>query len=450
MAFVANSGLSRVTTGVALLVALATVITIPALYFFTAWSYESARLRLEARHVAGLVSKYAYGQPDHWRFNSHRLEELLDRSAGGLDRSQRRIVDKAGIEVAAFGDEPGFPALGSTYAFQDQGAFGGAIEIAESMVPVLVRTGGAALIGLALGLAVFVALRTLPLRALSRVVADLERSQAELQAANEAVGRLNEDLEERIDERTAALRAAQDELLRNERLATLGQLTGTVSHELRNPLAAIRNSVFLLGEKIEGKGLGVERLLERTERNVGRCNRIVSELLDYTRTKSLQLKSATLDLWLKEVLEEQKVPQRIRVSQEMQAPSLKLGFDPDRLRRAVINVFDNACQAMTEAAKVADPGGEQLLTVRTRACDDRAEMCFIDSGLGMTPEVLEKIFEPLYSTKGFGVGLGMPTVKQIMEQHGGGIEISSEPGQGTTVVLWLPRDSAKQAEEEAA
>jgi len=281
--------------------------------------------------------------------------------------------------------------------------------------------------------------------------ADLEERVAErtdeLSIANQRITRLNESLEQRVAVRTAELKAAQGELLRAERLSALGQVTATVAHELRNPLGAIRNTVFLIGEMTQDRRLGLERMLARTERNISRCDRIVNELLDYTRTKTLNRKPTPLDAWLADVLAEQTLPEDVILHREPGVPGLDVGLDADHLRRAVINVFDNACQAMAERRRKEPERDGLSLTVRTCSSDGRVEMRFIDTGPGMTPEVLEKAFEPLFSTKGFGVGLGMPTVKQIMEQHGGGIEISSEPGQGTTVVLWLPVETQQ---EEAA
>ncbi|MCH8999575.1 MAG: ATP-binding protein, partial [Proteobacteria bacterium] len=112
-----------------------------------------------------------------------------------------------------------------------------------------------------------------------------------------------------------------------------------------------------------------------------------------------------------------------------------------RSRRAVINVFDNACQAMRGEGDAETQSAERLLTVRTRERDGRIEVLIEDRGPGIPPDVYERIFEPLYSTKGFGVGLGLPVVKQIMEQHGGGIEIETEEGRGTRVCLWLDRNA---------
>lgn len=259
-----------------------------------------------------------------------------------------------------------------------------------------------------------------------------EQKRAELE-----VNRLNESLERRVEERTSELRAAQEELLRQERLATLGQLTATVSHELRNPLGVIRTSAFTLRSGLNPEASRAARALERVERSVVRCDRIIDELLDFTRISGLEPEPTALDDWLGGVLADQALPAGVVLRRDFGLPGTVANFDHDRLRRAVINVFDNACQAMLGEGEGASAAGEAILTVRTRARAGRIEVVFEDRGGGIPAEVRERIFEPLFSTKGFGVGLGLPVVKRIMEQHRGGIEVDTEEGRGTTVRLWL-------------
>lgn len=258
----------------------------------------------------------------------------------------------------------------------------------------------------------------------------------ERKQADQNIHKMNEDLERRVEERSAELRAAQDTLLRNERLSTLGQLTATVSHELRNPLGVIRTSAFTLRNAVEDGGPHAKRALERIERTVVRCDRIIDELLDFTRISDLEPKPMPIDSWLGDVLMEQNPPQEIQINWEPGLTDTSVAFDSDRLRRAVINIFDNACQALTGSGN--ERPGEHSLTVRSLRKAGRVELHFDDSGPGIPPNLREKVFEPLFSTKGFGVGLGLPVVMQIMEQHGGGIEIESEEGRGTKVCLWLP------------
>lgn len=249
----------------------------------------------------------------------------------------------------------------------------------------------------------------------------------------------NDELENRVEARTRELREAQHELLRKERLATLGQLTATVSHELRNPLAAMRPSTYILRKKYTDDE-SAQRALERIERGINRCDHIIDELLDFTRITSLECSRQELDRWLAEMLQEQRLPGDLKVHLHRGLDGYYVEFDPHRLRRALINIIENAAQAFVSETdgKVADNANIEL---STRVNDGRVELVLKDNGPGIPEDVLPRIFEPLYSTRNFGVGLGMPTVKQIMEQHDGGIDVQSKPGEGTTVILWLPTHS---------
>jgi signal transduction histidine kinase len=249
---------------------------------------------------------------------------------------------------------------------------------------------------------------------------------------------LNENLEQRVEERTAELRSTQDSLLRKERLAALGQLTGTVAHELRNPLGAIATSVAVIRQKSADTDLNLKAALGRVDRSIGRCDSIITELLDFARAKGLQTVTTALDPWLSGVLDEQDIPEGITVKWHAQTNGAIVRFDPDALRRAAINVMDNACDAMTNEGGERDQLVAAELTVATRANTGRIEIEIADTGPGIPAEVLPKILEPLFSTKPFGTGLGLPTVQRIMEDHGGGLDIYSVVGRGTQVVLWLP------------
>ena len=251
------------------------------------------------------------------------------------------------------------------------------------------------------------------------------------------VAQHRDHLEDLVEERTRDLEAAQAQVLRQERLATLGQLTATVSHELRNPLGTIRTSLFALAKRLQDPELGIEGILERVERNIVRCNDIIEELLDYTRTPVMEKEPTALDAWLASVLDDYALPKGVRVQRVFDVDG-DLWIYRERLRRAVLNVLANACQAIQGEPQEQQAEGQ--VTVATCRRQTRVEICVTDTGSGTAPEERERIFEPLYSTKSFGVGLGLPIVKQIMEQHGGGIEMTSVMGQGTTVTLWLPME----------
>lgn len=233
-------------------------------------------------------------------------------------------------------------------------------------------------------------------------------------------------------------RKLEAELLRKERLAAMGQLTGTVAHELRNPLGAIAVSLGVIGQKAADAELDLGRALERATRGVGRCETIITELLDFARAKGLQPQSTLLDDWLARLLDEYEAPDAIRLSLDLQCAGVEASIDRDKLRRAIINLLENACDAMSPSGNDGEANLE--LAVSTRVEGGRVKIIVADNGPGIPADIMPAIMEPLFSTKSFGTGLGLPTVKRILEEHGGGIEIESKEGKGVRVKLWLPTD----------
>jgi nitrogen fixation/metabolism regulation signal transduction histidine kinase len=225
------------------------------------------------------------------------------------------------------------------------------------------------------------------------------------------------------------------ELLSKERLSALGQLTATVAHELRNPLSAIRTTLPVIQEAAAAAGVRLDRPMARIERSIARCNQLVTGLLDYTRPAVLSIKPTCIDAWLEAMLDEQTVPPQVLLQRELSAAGCVVNLDPERFRRVIINLLDNAMQAIEQSP--ACGGGQQKVCVETRV-SDQLEITVSDTGPGIAPEILPRIFEPLFSTKSFGTGLGLPTVKQLVEQHRGTISIDSNPGQGTAVRITMP------------
>ncbi|WP_119422857.1 PAS domain S-box protein [Desertibaculum subflavum] len=270
----------------------------------------------------------------------------------------------------------------------------------------------------------------------------LRRAQGELESAYRLISQANDELERRVQERTAALQSAQGELVKRERLSALGQLTATVAHELRNPLSAIRNTLFSTRELAAAKGVALDRPIGRMERSIERCNRIIADLLDFSRARELHCETHGFDGWLDGVVHDQVLPAGVELTLVLQAAGAAVSLDSDRLRRVVINLIDNAAQAMTDPQS---PSAEKRLTLQTRALEGGIELLVADTGPGIAPENLERIFEPLFSTKSFGTGLGLPTVRQIVEQHGGTIHIESEVGCGTRIRVRLPLAQIREA-----
>jgi signal transduction histidine kinase len=250
---------------------------------------------------------------------------------------------------------------------------------------------------------------------------------------------------EKIEIERARL-AAEAELLKKERLSVLGQLTATVAHELRNPLSAIRNTLFTVKELATGSEVKLDRPIARMERSIERCDRIISDLLEYTRDRELKRTSIAFDQWVAEVLADQNVPAPVVLTSELGATQANVPIDLERMRRVVINLVENAAQALGELP----PDRERRITVRTGTADGELQLAIEDTGPGIAPEVLARIFEPLFSTKSFGTGLGLPTVKQIISQHNGTITVDSEVGRGTCVTVRLPLQAAAMEEVKVA
>lgn len=227
------------------------------------------------------------------------------------------------------------------------------------------------------------------------------------------------------------------ELIQKERLAVLGKIIATVSHELRNPLGTIRTSLYTISQKLTGKNqVLVEKQLARAERNVMRCDTIIEELLDFTRASDLQLENIALDDLCSEVLNEYEFPENIKITRKFLSNAI-IKIDKEKIRRALINILNNACMAMfqSENNEIQNPLKLKILTGRS---DTKVWIEILDTGPGIPDTEINKIFEPLYSTRAYGIGLGLPIVKQIMEKHSGGISIESQSGGETSVKLWFP------------
>jgi len=236
-----------------------------------------------------------------------------------------------------------------------------------------------------------------------------------------------------LAERLRQLEAAQEEIVRRERLSVLGTTVATVSHEIRNPLGTVRNALHTLREL--GAGTDEERArraLERAERAVRRCDAIITELLDFGRQRAPVMEDTEVDPWLAEVLADMEMPAGLHLRTALSSGA-RCRMDRERMRRAVLNVWENAVHA------ILDKGGEEaLVTVTTAAAHGWVEISIEDSGPGMDAETLARVGEPLFSTKAYGVGLGVSVVKSVLQEHQGSVAIASAPGDGTTVVLRFP------------
>jgi signal transduction histidine kinase len=234
-----------------------------------------------------------------------------------------------------------------------------------------------------------------------------------------------------IDEKTVQLR-------KSERFSTIGELAAMVAHDLRNPLQGIANATFYLKRNptLDDKE---KEMLTLIQEDVRYSNRIVSDLLDYSKNIRLDLMETNPQLLMRDTLSMVAVPYNVHIQDETEAkPTLKL--DVDKIKRVFINIIDNAIDGM--------PGGGSLL-IQARETDRGVDFVFADSGGGMPKEVLDKIFTPLFTTKAKGMGFGLSICKRIIEAHGGKISAESVQGKGTTFTISLPLDADARGDEKS-
>ena len=245
------------------------------------------------------------------------------------------------------------------------------------------------------------------------------------------------ELERRVAERTAELTVAQAELMKQERYSAIGQLAASVAHELRNPLGAAKNTVHTIHDIAATGSVDIARPIGRLERSLARCERTIANLLDYVYTGDLKRRSMRFEPWLDECLDAQSLPSGVTLVRSLATPDAVVALDNGRLALVISNVVDNAVQAILEAAPAV---GSITVTTRsdTTLPQGRLTLTIADTGGGIAAETLPRIFESLFSTRSFGLGLGLPTARTIVDQHDGAMIIESDVGQGTRVTITLP------------
>jgi signal transduction histidine kinase len=264
------------------------------------------------------------------------------------------------------------------------------------------------------------------------------QSSEMFQALNSDISRLNSDLAEKIK----LLTQAQEDIVQKGKMAQLGNLVATVAHELRNPLGGVRTTTFLLRRKLKDTDVDVEAQLSRIELGVSRCDNIISQLLDFSRSQPLLTENRNICTWLTEVLTEEapKLSDQITVRCVLPESNLCVEIDTERLRRGVINLLTNAADAMVSKSGASLVGLDHKpeIEIKLSKTDRGIEITVSDNGPGIAPEVLSRISEPLFTTKSFGTGLGLAAVKKIAEMHLGGLEITSQFGEGASFLIWFP------------
>lgn len=234
-----------------------------------------------------------------------------------------------------------------------------------------------------------------------------------------------------LQQNQAELAQMQDKLIRAERLAAIGELASGVGHELRNPLNVIRNCVYLLNIAISEKDeAGAAEALKTLDKQVDVANKIVTDLLDFTRIRQPMQTRVELKKLIDESLTWVTIPEHVKLNINLNDQTKPLKTDPEQLTRVFTNLIMNAIQAMN------GKGGD--LTINSSDDENYISVVISDTGSGIPEENLTKIFEPLFTTKPKGIGLGLAIAKRLVEQNGGKIEVTSQVGKGSTFTVKLP------------
>jgi PAS domain S-box-containing protein len=266
--------------------------------------------------------------------------------------------------------------------------------------------------------------------------------------AEEQLIEYSEHLKEMVAERTRQLQAAQEQLVRKEKLAMLGALAAGMAHELRNPLGVISSSVYYLSLVQPDANEKIKQHLAMIEHEIYNATRIIGDLLDYARVIKTDPNTVFVRELVDHTLSRFPVPTSVRVSIKIPADLPQVYADPLHVEQILGNLITNGCQAMSTPslntnAGLATLSGGGKLTITARMKKQMLAIAVKDTGTGVTPENMEKLFEPLFSTKVIGIGLGLAVSKKLAEANGGRIEVESEVGKGSAFTLYLPLKAEK-------
>ncbi|MGA9045516.1 PAS domain-containing protein [Sulfuricurvum sp.] len=247
----------------------------------------------------------------------------------------------------------------------------------------------------------------------------------------ENIRQLNENLDAKVKERTLQLLEAQEELVRKEKMAILGQVAVSMGQELRNPLGVMNNAVYFLQSVLPDADEKVKDYLKIIKNEIAGSERIISDLLDSAHTNPPYTETAGVRELIEQILGKLTIPSTVTVKLEIPETLPPLWVDAQQIHQVLRNLISNGIEAMPE-------GGTLDIRALSDEVTKKITLSVHDSGIGITPEHLDKLFQPLFTTKARGIGLGLVVVKNMTEANGGTIKVESEVGKGTVFTLTLP------------
>ena len=269
--------------------------------------------------------------------------------------------------------------------------------------------------------------------------AEKKRLTDEKRRLEEEIKRYAEELETRVAERTAELVETHKQLVAQERIAALGRAAAQVAHEVKNPLSGLLLYALHLKSTATNFSENEINLLDKIVKTINHLNSRVEQILGFARPVSLTTHDGNLNQIVTDILEllrPQLTANQVEVRLSLSEEGAHAMIDEASMRGALMNVMLNAVEAMPD-------GG--VLNISVEQADETLRLEIADTGSGIGEEQATKIFEPFYTTKEQGLGLGMPYSKKIIDQHGGAISLSSQLGKGTTITIVIPRKEVDDA-----
>ena len=254
----------------------------------------------------------------------------------------------------------------------------------------------------------------------------------EVLEANRVAARKAELAAEQLAEANRHLQEAEAAVRRSERLAALGQLSAGLAHELRNPLGTMKTSAEMLQKNVESGNAVAREMAEFISSEVDRTNSLITRFLDFARPLALRLERTDLTRVIDQAvsdIEKHSPPLEVAIYKNYAPDIGPFLLDGQLMERVLYNLLLNAAQASPIGGSV---------TVKTRRLNGMVEIAVIDRGSGIDSKHLENVFNPFFTTKATGVGLGLAIVSKIVDEHGGKIAVESEPGTGSIFRVYLP------------
>ncbi|MFH1338909.1 MAG: ATP-binding protein [Candidatus Omnitrophota bacterium] len=258
------------------------------------------------------------------------------------------------------------------------------------------------------------------------------RMASQLKSAREQLEFYAKDLENKVVQRTAQLEAVHEQLIQFERAAAMGRMASALSHELKNVFTGIQTSAYYLKGKVLREYPRLAESFSDIEKEIGYASVIIADVLSFTRPKKMRLSEVDVNSIIEDILSspgQKEILKNIEVLREPEPELPRIKADGLQIREVILNLIINAVQAMPAGGRLTLAAKQQEGFLRIEAAD---------TGSGISDENMKKLFTPFFTTKSKGLGLGLSICKEIIERHGGRIEVKTEPGKGTKFIVILP------------